>query len=388
MYRIYSSTKTFTGALILQLAAEGKLSLSDSMMKYILPKNGELDSTVTIRQLLNHASGFSDYTSEGNFQIQIIGNPRRIWQPQELLKYAKKWFDKGTSQRYSSTNYIILGMIAEKVVPDSTIEQLFRARFFNRLQLSDTYFPYREDSLPRPFARGYDNLSSFGLTPDSLSLVERGIPYEGIVSAAWATGGVVSTARDLAKWGYNYFGKRVIAPAYIDSVYASLANATNDDAPGYAAFLNKAIGPGFVGHGGASIGYRSTFAYNKDKDLAIAMTINQGSGDMDRVCNILMRVINDETWDATSLSSVRLNLPVALYPNPATGSVRLYLPKAGTYSVKAIDLAGRTYDLAREIIGDETEPVIIDISQLQTGLYQLLIENRQGEAGSTRLLVK
>jgi CubicO group peptidase (beta-lactamase class C family) len=359
------------------------------MMKYVLPRNGNLDSTVTIRQLLNHSSGFSDYTGEGDFQLQIIINPTRLWLPEELLKYAKKWFDKGTSQRYSSTNYIILGMIAEKVVPDSTIEQMFRARFFNRLQLADTYFPYGEDSLPRPFARGHDNLSGFGLTPDSISLVERGISYRGIVSAAWATGGIVSTARDLAKWGYNYFGKRVIAPAYIDSVYASLASATNDDTPGYAAFLNEAIGQGFIGHGGASIGYRSTFAYNKDKDLAIAMTINQGSGDMDRVCNILMRVINNEPWDATTgVSSGQTQLPVALYPNPATGVVKVYLPEAGNYSVKAVDLTGKTYNLARELSGDETAPVSVDITQLQPGLYQLLIKNRQGEIGSTRLLVR
>ena len=105
--RAYSVTKTFTAAFLLEIAKEGTINLSDPVIKYLplIPQvNPDLNSNVTVRELLAHESGYSDYTGEINLQIAVAFDPARIWNFYEMLSFVKQIAQPGAERRYSSTN--------------------------------------------------------------------------------------------------------------------------------------------------------------------------------------------------------------------------------------------------------------------------------------------
>ena len=115
-FRIASNTKTMTAAVILQLAQEGKLSLGDPVSKYVpgVP-NGD---DITIAELLEMRSGLYNYTDAPELSASLDRDPTRVWTPDELLAIAFKHppnFPPGTAYEYNNTNYVLLGLIAEKV---------------------------------------------------------------------------------------------------------------------------------------------------------------------------------------------------------------------------------------------------------------------------------
>ena len=97
-----SITKNFTAVTILKLAEEGELALDDSIYKW-LPAYPYVDSTITIRQLLNHTSGLFDIVDNPDFWERIFLNPSRIWTPAEMIIAFNREsvFPKGTGWNYS-----------------------------------------------------------------------------------------------------------------------------------------------------------------------------------------------------------------------------------------------------------------------------------------------
>ncbi|TMI83914.1 MAG: beta-lactamase family protein, partial [Bacteroidetes bacterium] len=215
---IYSVTKTFTAALVLELAKEGAFSLDDPVGKY-LPLNlvnSNLNSSVTIRQLLVHESGYSDYTDEINLQIAVAFQPTHVWTPFEMLTFVHQISQPGAERRYSSTNYIILGAIIETAT-GRPVQQLYRERFFTRLGLSSMYLDIREALPPgSTLAAPHDNISAFNpifqftgqpTFPDAYTNISA-FPFTAIGSLEFTGGGIISNAADLAEWGNALFGGR------------------------------------------------------------------------------------------------------------------------------------------------------------------------------------
>jgi CubicO group peptidase (beta-lactamase class C family) len=114
--------KTFASAVALQLVKEGKVNLDERIEKYLggekwfarLPNAKD----ITVRQLLNHTSGLARYELREDFTRDLTANPDKVWRPEELVAYlldSKAPFEAGKGWDYSDTNYIVLGMIIEKV---------------------------------------------------------------------------------------------------------------------------------------------------------------------------------------------------------------------------------------------------------------------------------
>ncbi|MEZ4951202.1 MAG: serine hydrolase domain-containing protein [Saprospiraceae bacterium] len=116
-----SVTKTITAACIMQLRGEGKLSLDDSLGKY-LPSFPNVKPEITIRQLLNHTSGIYNYTDNPNLNTRISQNYARVWQPDEILNnfVLAQLFNPGDNWAYSNTNYVLLGLIIEEIQENLT----------------------------------------------------------------------------------------------------------------------------------------------------------------------------------------------------------------------------------------------------------------------------
>jgi D-alanyl-D-alanine carboxypeptidase len=114
-HRIGSVTKTFTATLLLRAAAEGRLSLDDTLDQYVkgVPNGDE----ITLRQMSNMSSGIASYTEDDQFVNEFLADPERVWTPEELARIGiedSPLFDPGKGWHYSNTNYVLLGLVLEQ----------------------------------------------------------------------------------------------------------------------------------------------------------------------------------------------------------------------------------------------------------------------------------
>ena len=287
--RIYSVTKTFTAALILELAKRKVFNLDEPIIKYLpllSTANPGLNTTVTIRQLLAHESGYSDYTDEQDLQIAVAFSPTHIWTPYEMVSYVHQIAAPGAERKYSSTNYVLLGAIIEAAT-GKPVEELFRKGFFNRLSLSSMYFGGRESVGNRGnLASPHDNISAFNpifeatgqpTFPDAYTNISR-FPLDGIVSLAFTGGAIVSNAADLAEWSNDLYGGKATSKSTIDTMLNSISSTPDEDGDrlGYGIILsNKISGKyDFIGHDGNAPGYRAIMFYQPEKKMTIVVLTN------------------------------------------------------------------------------------------------------------------
>jgi D-alanyl-D-alanine carboxypeptidase len=162
---IGSCTKMYTAVAVLKLQEKGLLNINDSLFKY-LPKHPFIDSTITIRQLLNHTSGLGDFLSNGLMNESIL-NPYGDFSDKVLFdNIVGKSFEKGTRHEYCNTNYLLLAKIIEKV-SDKSWEMNIQELIINPLQLKNTfpYFSNSIDNLAHPIVDGkdYHNTPKIGI---------------------------------------------------------------------------------------------------------------------------------------------------------------------------------------------------------------------------------
>lgn len=153
---IGSCTKMFTAVTVLKLQEKGLLNINDSLYRY-LPRHQYIDSTITIKQLLNHTSGLTDILKNG-FQNEPFIHPQSDFSDQVLYsKIDTIDFEKGTQFKYCNTNYFLLAQIIEKVT-DKSLEMNIQEFIINRLNLKNT-FPYYSNTteqLAHPIIDGQD----------------------------------------------------------------------------------------------------------------------------------------------------------------------------------------------------------------------------------------
>ena len=287
--RIYSITKTFTAPLVLQLANEGVLNLNDPIINYMpfmQAYNPALNPNVTIRQLLNHESGYSDWEEEIQLQIAIAFDPNHQWTPYELMVFTQQLSAPGSVRRYSHNNYVFLGAIIE-VAAGRPIEELFRERFFVPLGLHSLYLEGREPHGSRPFlAAPHDNISPFNpifmftgqpVFPNGYTNISA-FPFTAITSLSYSGGGLNGDASDVAEWGNALFGGRATSKAVLDSMLNSISAVPDEfgNKLGYGLKNTPNISGAydFIGHNGSAPGYRSVMFYNPERKMTIAVLTN------------------------------------------------------------------------------------------------------------------
>ncbi len=303
--RIYSITKTFTAPLVLELAKEGVFGLDDPISLYFPfdQVNPGLNRSVTIRQLLAHESGYSDYTDEFQLQVAVAFQPTHVWTPYETVSFVHQVAAPGTVRRYSSTNYIILGAIIEALT-GKPIAQHFRERFFTPLSLNSMYIGVRE---PQPagtlLAAPHDNLSPFNPVfqftgqpafPDAYTNVSQ-FPFTGIVSLAFTGGAIVSNVADVAEWGNALFSGRATSKATLDAMINSIPSTPDQDGDylGYGIWRSTRMSSTekFIGHDGSAPGYRSVMFYQPEKKLTLVVLTNYHGADIYALARALYAAI-------------------------------------------------------------------------------------------------
>ncbi|ARX84165.1 hypothetical protein SMD44_03602 [Streptomyces alboflavus] len=191
--RIGSVTKTFTAVVVLQLVQEGRISLNDTVEKHLpnlLRGKGIDGNGITVRQLLQHTSGLPDF--EDDVTDDIL--ERRYLSPRDALDIALRHeavFKPGKKWRYSNTNYLVAGLMVEKITGRPLAEQIDQ-RIIKRIGLRHTYFPAPgETTIRERHPQGYRQ--------EPLNTPVRNVTKID-PSAAWAAGAMVSTNSDLNRF--------------------------------------------------------------------------------------------------------------------------------------------------------------------------------------------
>jgi D-alanyl-D-alanine carboxypeptidase len=270
-FRIGSVTKTFVAAIVLQLVAEGVLTLDDSVERW-LPRLVPNGGAITLRQLLNHTSGIYNFTDDEELVQALLHNPLALQMPEQLVAVATRHrplFAPGSDWSYSNTGYIVLGLVVEKATGTALVDQL-RTRIVSPLGLTATSLPVAP-TLEAPFAHGY-LLAGNGELP-----TPGGRPVDVTVwspSWAWAAGAVVSTARDIARFYQGLLGGELLAPAQLAAMRTTVSIRGSSDE--YGLGLQKVSLPCATawGHGGSVPGYLTLAVSSANARRQVVVLVN------------------------------------------------------------------------------------------------------------------
>ncbi|MGH7838570.1 MAG: serine hydrolase domain-containing protein, partial [Candidatus Binataceae bacterium] len=247
-------------------------------------------------------------------------DPTRVWTPQELLAIAFKRstiFAPGKEYDYCNTNYVLLGLVAEKL-EGAPLAKIFQDRLFGPLGMKHTLLPaYTSNTIPEPYSHGYMyGSSSYALVdapyPNDLQAAAKAgtlkpNDYTGQnPSYAFAAGNAISTADDLAIWMRALVGGKLFDANYqrqwLDSLEPQDPSKPLGQKYGYG--MSKiTFGPNSVYfHGGEMPGYNSFMGYDPVNDVTLiiwtSLTI---SLDGQRTANTIMLKMLDQIYTVSPL---------------------------------------------------------------------------------------
>ena len=264
--RVGSASKTFVAVVVMQLVQEGKVGLDEPIETYLpgLIKGEGIDgSKITVRQLLQHTSGLPEYTDTYlSSRAAESENMQHYVPPRDLLDTAlgkPAAFEPGTQWKYTNTNYIVLGMLIERVSQRPVGEQIDE-RIVKKLGLSHTYFPAPgEEKIRGTHPQGY-HLSAEGKLEDITEMD----PAWG-----WAAGAMVSTPSELNTFFQAVLDGRLLTQSSIDEMKNGAVDASSYLGSGTVyglGLIGRSLSCGGTawGHGGTIYGYQTDNAVGPD----------------------------------------------------------------------------------------------------------------------------
>ncbi len=255
-FRIASVTKTFTATVVLQLAAENRLNLDDSIEKWlpgVIQGNGYDAKQITIRQILNHTSGIAEYSRSK--EADFFKNTKKSFTAEELVKIGLSLppdFAPGKGWSYSNTGYVLLGILIEKVTGNSYAEEI-ENRIIEPLELSNTFLPGNSSVIPGTnHARGY-------FQPDGAIELKDVTYYNPSIGSS--AGDMISTADDLIKFFSSLLSGKLLKEQQLKQMLTTVPTGSAEIS-GYGLGIYETKLPNGVsiwGHSGGIPGF-STFA--------------------------------------------------------------------------------------------------------------------------------
>ncbi|CCO24371.1 serine hydrolase domain-containing protein [Maridesulfovibrio hydrothermalis] len=266
-FRLGSITKTYVASVVLMLVKEGELSL-DTKVHAVLPDIVGSDDPVTVRNLLQMRSNLGNFATDKKFLKEFRHKPWKKWSAKALLKFKPDRLKAaGISFEYNNSNYVLLGMIIEKVTKD-TFENQVRKRILRPLKLKHTSFPVTMVGMPKPFARGYD----YNPVSDKI----KDFTFRINPSWAWCSGNAISTAPDVMEWIVAYLDGYGLNEQ-LRAEQMSFKPALHYGSSYGLGVMNKY---GAVGHNGNYAGIYTALAFKFKGYYFVILTNGQSRGGM------------------------------------------------------------------------------------------------------------
>lgn len=269
-FQIGSNTKQFVSAALLKLQEQGRLSLNDSVIQYLPQYKNKIQADITIRDLLNHTSGLTNYTDKKEFWENP--EPEKILTFDDLIEFTLKYpldFEPRSQWKYSNSGYIIAGKIIEELTGESW-DQFIKNTFLIPMNMNDTGYTERFESVSE-------------VNPHIKNESGEIIPYKGYnLSWALSAGALYSTVDDLFKW----------TSIYSDSPLLSEDSKAEMQTP-FKEFYGLGIlnQPYFqdqhINHGGRTVGFVSKLSFLKKAGLSV-IRLDNIDGSVGGISELLM----------------------------------------------------------------------------------------------------
>ncbi len=272
LFQVGSITKSFIAVLMLKLEEQRLVNLHDSITRY-LPQYPHWQK-ITIRELLNHTSGVFNYTKSPELMNEIRSDRQREFTEEQLVAVAYDkplQFAPGKGWYYSNTNYILAGMIIQKVTHQS-ISHLLRTRIFQPLTLTETYY------LPGDYPQSIERRLVMGYTPEGKPIRDTNASWIG------AAGALVSNSSNVVSWIKALFQHQIITTTQLHEMTEAVAYQQGLPLPAYSHEAGYGLGLKYrydssLGaiwfHPGVTSGFTAIVAWLPQEHLAIGLTINR-----------------------------------------------------------------------------------------------------------------
>lgn len=270
-----SITKFMVGTLMFMLQEKGMININDPISKYVdadIIKKVKNADQVTIKNCMQHTTGFYDIITDSEFYLAVLNNPNKQWDAEELLNYVygkDPYFAPNEGVEYSNTNTIFVAMCLDKVLGYHHSKAL-REMIWKPLGMNDTYYQSR-DGLPNTVAQGYYDLYNNNTIVNVSNL---------ITGSGNGYGGVFSTVYDLEKFmNAYYYDKTLVSDEGMATMMTFIPESEqNNLGVGIMQkFKNFSTHLG-VGHSGRDLGYSADlFAFPTRNDRLMIFFVNYGT---------------------------------------------------------------------------------------------------------------
>jgi CubicO group peptidase (beta-lactamase class C family) len=261
-YRLASVTKQFTAACILLLAEDGKLSLDDSLERW-LPSLPEVATTMTVRHVLSHRSGLIDY------EDVIPATMTAQLHDADVLKILetqnRTYFPPGTAYRYSNSGYALLALIVGKA-SGRDFATFLKARIFTPLGMTKTVAYEEGISTVQHRAFGYSETNGRWTRTD-----------QSQTSAVLGDGGIYSSIDDLARWDAALYDDRLLSDRSRQLAFTPVTD-TDDATVRYGMgwrITQEQIGGRTLWHSGETVGFRNVIIRYPERHFTIVLLTNR-----------------------------------------------------------------------------------------------------------------
>lgn len=356
-FGIASNTKLFTGVLTLKLAENNIINLDDSLHEW-LPTFPNIDSNITIRQLLNHTSGLADVNSVVGYSDSILLDPFHIYSPTDLMTWVgTPLFAAGTSWSYCNTNYLLAAMIAESSTGIS-YGQLLRDSILTPLQLDSTFLDV------------YDAVLGTVTHPWQSGVDKNSIPRDALNSASWSAGGMYSTSGEMAQWYQALMSGQVLNNYGFNEMTTFVGSGNY----GVGLYQTPILGRTVWQHGGTIWGgYNSTMMYDTTTQAVICVLINQNPAQAFLIAKEILSDlisyplgVNENTLENNSFS---------VYPNPTSNTlfVKSLHNQSNSVNIEITNSPGQTVIQQTQTSTSNDGSFSVDLDGVTPGFYFLKI---------------
>jgi D-alanyl-D-alanine carboxypeptidase len=275
--RIASITKSFVATVVLQLVNEGRLSLDDTVEQR-LPGVLRFGRQITVRQLLNHTSGFAsgdgDFPESEALYREFLSDVRFDVPVRKRIALADGrplHFQPGTNFHYTNSGYDVLGLIVERVTGDPLGDALAE-RIFEPLELRHTSFE------PQPLPPDAEVAHGYAIEGSDLAIANWAGPQDvtgASLLGTWASAGIVSSVQDLATFYGALLGGDLLPRPLLNEMEQTVRIGSPLVRAGFGIFRYKLPCAGYAwGHGGSTLGYSSMALASKDGSHVVAVGAN------------------------------------------------------------------------------------------------------------------
>lgn len=264
LFAIGSITKNFIAVTVLKLQEQKLINIDDHIGKYIELNNKFIDTSISIKQLLNHSSGLKEY-SDPEFINRYLLNPKLVFSDKDIIGQIDTiGFVKGEKHEYCNTNYFLLGLIIEKI-KDKPLSIVLDELIIKPYHLSNTY-TYLSKDIPN-FAHPIQN---------NHDLIDF-LPFLTITNQGKGVGQMVSCAADLYSYFHLLFVEKKILSEKSLQVMLSFEQGDGEEY-GLGIFRTKVDGKEFINHSGRTVSYIS-YLYFVPQDNLIAVVLTNNMDD-------------------------------------------------------------------------------------------------------------